>query len=213
MSDPIVHQRSSNDNVITNGSYPVASAPQPQLQPQPQPQPQFVAGPSTPPSTPRPNAQAEAQAGPSRSPQLNGPTHTHPQSSETKPIPTPSTPAPTISTTTTTPTLSQIEREAIGRKRKWSSLGYNTEEQESMERTTTAYHYALAQDQLSTLYPDPPTAFQSYDDMVGRLVPYHIWQTCDEELEGYVGEDENKRKAREEKGWSFDVPVSPVQVR
>lgn len=182
---PIDNQISSNDNVITNGSS--ASQPQPQAQP--------VAGPSRvyqqPSSTTaEPNGVAQVEAGPSRPSESNG--NAHAQSSDTKPIPPP-TPTPT-------PTLSQIDREAIGRKRKWSSLGYSTEEQESMERTTTAYHYALAQDQFSTLFPDPPTKFGSYDDMVGRLVPYHIWQTCDEELEGYVGEDESRRKAREEKG-------------
>lgn len=69
-----------------------------------------------------------------------------------------------------------------------------------MERTTTAYQLALAQDQLTTLFPDPPTRFSSYEDMVRRLVPYHIWQTHDEELEGYEGESPGKRTAREARG-------------
>ena len=46
------------------------------------------------------------------------------------------------------------------------------------------YQLALLQDQQSTLFPDPPTAFTSYEDVVQRLVPYHIWQTYDEELDG-----------------------------
>ena len=197
----------SNDHVNTNGSHPtgagvaVASARQ------------AVAGPST----PLPNAQQQQQQqhqrqhqqqqqpststqstiGPSRVSQPNG--HASPHLHETKPTLTPNpNPNPV-------PTLSQIEREALGRKRKWSSLGFNTEEQESMERTTTAYHYALAQDQFTTLYPERPRAFEGLDDVVGRLVPYHIWQTCDEELEGWEGEDPLKRRVREEKGQSSTI--------
>ena len=69
-----------------------------------------------------------------------------------------------------------------------------------MERTTTGFHLALAQDQLDTLFPDPPARFTSYEDAVRRLVPYHIWQTCDEELEGYLGQDEGKRKVKQARG-------------
>ena len=34
------------------------------------------------------------------------------------------------------------------------------------------------------LYPAPPTAFSSYTDAVERLLPYHIYQIHDSELEG-----------------------------
>ena len=42
----------------------------------------------------------------------------------------------------------------------------------------------MLQDQQSTLFPGPPTAFDSYDDVIQRLLPYHIWQMYDEELDG-----------------------------
>jgi hypothetical protein len=74
-------------------------------------------------------------------------------------------------------------------------MGFNEDEQASMERTTIGFHLALAQDQVSTLYPDPPTRFTSYEDVVERLLPYHVWQICDEELEG---QDVSPRKKEEE---------------
>lgn len=98
------------------------------------------------------------------------------------------------------PRPSQFELEAAGRKRKWSALGFNDVEQESMERTTTGFHLALAQDQLETLFPAPPAAFTSTEDAIQRLLPYHIWQTCDEELEGFVGEDAGKRTVKRARG-------------
>ena len=57
---------------------------------------------------------------------------------------------------------------------------------------------ALLLDQQSTLFPDPPIAFTSFSDVVERLLPYHIWQIHDEELEY------NNGKAQETKGtfWS-----------
>ena len=42
----------------------------------------------------------------------------------------------------------------------------------------------MLQDQQSTLFPDPPTAFASYEDVIQRLLPYHIWQMYDEEMDG-----------------------------
>lgn len=45
---------------------------------------------------------------------------------------------------------------------------------------------ALALDQHATLFPDPPTRFTSYSDAVDRLLPWHVWQIHDEELEGYL---------------------------
>jgi hypothetical protein len=95
-------------------------------------------------------------------------------------------------------------------------MGFNEAEQASMERTTIGFHLALAQDQVSTLYPDPPTAFESYEDVVQRLVPYHIWQTCDEELEGQEGESEEKRKEKVDRGKSdfrLPFPSSPQLLR
>ena len=49
---------------------------------------------------------------------------------------------------------------------------------------TNRYQLALLQDHLSTLYPSPPTGFRSFKDVVDRLLPWHIWQIPDEELEG-----------------------------
>lgn len=48
---------------------------------------------------------------------------------------------------------------------------------------------ALAMDQEATLYPPPPTAFSSYEDAVQRLLPYHVWQVYDEELDTWEKAD------------------------
>jgi hypothetical protein len=48
------------------------------------------------------------------------------------------------------------------------------------------------------------------------LVPYHIWQTCDEELEGQEGESEEKRKEKVDRGKSdfrLPFPSSPELLR
>lgn len=95
-------------------------------------------------------------------------------------------------------------------------MGFNDAEQASMERTTMGFHLALAQDQVSTLYPEPPTPFESYEDVVHKLVPYHIWQTCDEELEGQE-ESEKKRNQRVERGmsssWSRPLGLAAAVVQ
>jgi hypothetical protein len=51
-------------------------------------------------------------------------------------------------------------------------------------------------DQQSTLFPPPPTAFASYGDVVDRLLPYHIWQIHDEELESSGGEERERERQR-----------------
>ena len=98
---------------------------------------------------------------------------------------------------------SWIERGSINRKRKWTTMGFNEPEQAVMERTTMGFHLALASDQVSTLFPEKPTAFTSYEDVVEKLVPYHIWQVCDEELDGQGDESEVERKQREDEGMFF----------
>lgn len=79
-------------------------------------------------------------------------------------------------------------------------MGFNEPEQAVMERTTMGFHLALAQDQLSTLFPEQPSRFKSYEEVVEKLVPYHIWQVCDEELDGQEGGSEAKRKQKEVRG-------------
>jgi hypothetical protein len=79
-------------------------------------------------------------------------------------------------------------------------MGFNEAEQASMERTTMGFHLALAQDQVSTLYPEQPSRFASYHDVVEKLVPYHIWQIGDEELDGQEGGSEVKRRLKVEQG-------------
>ena len=103
----------------------------------------------------------------------------------------------------TQPPLSWIERASINRKRKWTSMGFNAPEQAVMERTTMGYHLALASDQVSTLFPEKPSAFKSYEEVVEKLVPYHIWQVCDEELDGQESENETKRRQIAERGMSL----------
>ena len=108
---------------------------------------------------------------------------------------------------------SWIERGSINRKRKWTTMGFNEPEQAVMERTTMGFHLALASDQVSTLFPEKPTAFKSFEDVVEKLVPYHIWQVCDEELDGQDDETEVERKEREEEGMSYLSLLSMVYWR
>ncbi|OCF35717.1 hypothetical protein I316_02772 [Kwoniella heveanensis BCC8398] len=95
----------------------------------------------------------------------------------------------------------QLDRETEARKRKWAMLGYEDDEVEYREGEVLTLHTALMLDQYATLYPDPPTAFTSYEDVVDRLLPYHVWQIHDEELDGarYTKADELRemREARE----------------
>ncbi|WVR08934.1 hypothetical protein IAU60_005993 [Kwoniella sp. DSM 27419] len=77
------------------------------------------------------------------------------------------------------------EREYAARKRKWGMMGFEPDEMGYLEQTYVGLNAALLMDQYSTLYPSPPSAFESYEDAVDRLLPYHIWQIHDEELEGY----------------------------
>ena len=56
-------------------------------------------------------------------------------------------------------------------------------------------HLALLLDQQSTLFPPPSAAFSSFPDVIDRLLPYHIWQIQDDELEG-----QKKGKKRELRG-------------
>lgn len=51
-------------------------------------------------------------------------------------------------------------------------------------------------DQQSTLYPPAPSPFTSYGDVVDRLLPYHIWQIHDEELDLDRGDEKAKHKER-----------------
>ncbi|CAD6590091.1 MAG: hypothetical protein TREMPRED_005618 [Tremellales sp. Tagirdzhanova-0007] len=83
-----------------------------------------------------------------------------------------------------TPKDDLLSREAGLRKRKCAAIGYGADEVDVIERTATSLHLALLQDQQITLFPPPPTAFSSIADVVDRLLPYHIWQIHDEELEG-----------------------------
>lgn len=48
---------------------------------------------------------------------------------------------------------------------------------------------ALLQDQIDVLYPAAPTAFTSAEDAIQRLLPYHIYQLWDAELDK-TGHDE-----------------------
>ncbi|WVQ93068.1 hypothetical protein IAU59_000132 [Kwoniella sp. CBS 9459] len=86
----------------------------------------------------------------------------------------------------------QLDREREIRKRKWGVLGYADDEIRYREGEVAGLHTALMLDQYATLYPPPPTAFTSYEDVIDRLLPYHVWQIHDEELEGarYTEADE-----------------------
>jgi hypothetical protein len=66
-------------------------------------------------------------------------------------------------------------------------------------------------DQEATLYPAPPKRFSSHEDVVDRLLPYHIWQIHDQELES----GSEKDSAREKKGVLsslIDVHTAPTAL-
>ncbi|WWD21181.1 hypothetical protein CI109_105665 [Kwoniella shandongensis] len=91
------------------------------------------------------------------------------------------------------------EKEMLSKKRKWGMMGYEEEEMSWLMGECTSLHLALLLDQTSTLYPTPPTAFGSYEDAVDRLLPYHVWQVHDEELESWKkGDKEAEIKEAEE---------------
>ncbi|OXM78204.1 hypothetical protein C364_04141 [Cryptococcus neoformans Bt63] len=81
------------------------------------------------------------------------------------------------------------EVQLASRKRKWGVMGFTKEEQDIMEQDSLSLQLALAMDQEATLYPPPPTAFSSYEDAVQRLLPYHVWQVYDEELDTWEKAD------------------------
>ncbi|WVW79517.1 hypothetical protein I302_101486 [Kwoniella bestiolae CBS 10118] len=126
----------------------------------------------------------------------------------TTPAPVPSigqSTIPTIPANETEPPLGQVNAEAgpgpsteesrsrslwekqVGeKKRKWGMIGYEEDEIELLEEDCTSLHLALLLDQTSTLYPLSPTRFRSYEEVVDRLLPYHVWQIHDEELNGRI---------------------------
>ncbi|WWC63873.1 uncharacterized protein I303_106478 [Kwoniella dejecticola CBS 10117] len=76
------------------------------------------------------------------------------------------------------------EKELMSKKRKWALMGYEEDERDLLEDGYMNLNLALLMDQTSTLYPSPPTKFTSYGDVVDRLLPYHVWQVHDEDLDG-----------------------------
>ncbi|KAK8844159.1 hypothetical protein IAR55_006953 [Kwoniella newhampshirensis] len=91
------------------------------------------------------------------------------------------------------------EKESVVKKRKWSMMGYDEGEMGWLMGECTSLTLALLLDQTATLYPPQPTAFSSYEDAVDRLLPYHVWQIHDEELEGWKkGDEEAELKEAEE---------------
>ncbi|GFZ47141.1 hypothetical protein JCM24511_04884 [Saitozyma sp. JCM 24511] len=111
------------------------------------------------------------------------------------------------------PEVDAIARESGVRKRKWAARGYAQDEMDEMERRATALHLALAMDQQSTLYPPAPSPFTSYGDVVDRLLPYHIWQIHDEELDLDRGDEKAKHKERMETHEAADLVRRIVGVR
>ncbi|OCF79069.1 hypothetical protein I204_01013 [Kwoniella mangroviensis CBS 8886] len=87
---------------------------------------------------------------------------------------------------------SQYERAINDKKRKWGLMGYEENELGLLEEEYLNLNLALQLDQTSTLYPSPPTRFESYEDMVDRLMPYHVWQIYDEELNGQLPKSKEK---------------------
>lgn len=93
------------------------------------------------------------------------------------------------------------------RKRRWSAMGIQDDQTVlEVESNALSYKLALLQDQQSTLYPPPATKFTSAEDVVERLLPYHIWQIHDEELQGTL--PPKRAQARDARGMSTLEPRS-----
>ncbi|KAL7421008.1 hypothetical protein Q5752_003892 [Cryptotrichosporon argae] len=92
----------------------------------------------------------------------------------------------------------EAERAERRKRRKLVHAGYAEDEVDGVLVSAGRYALALSLDQATTLYPPVPAAFASLDDAVDSLVPYHIWQIADEELDGSERKDEQERKAAEE---------------
>lgn len=120
------------------------------------------------------------------------PSHTVPSPS----IPTASSSIPTSIPNPTFPNPNP--NPTLPKKRKYTHL--LSPEYALHSNTTDKLHLSLLNDQLSTLYPNKESLskFESREDLVERLIPWHIWQIPAEELLG------GKGKGREERG-EFEI--------
>ncbi|KIP08437.1 hypothetical protein PHLGIDRAFT_127050 [Phlebiopsis gigantea 11061_1 CR5-6] len=82
-------------------------------------------------------------------------------------------------------------------KRRGAQKGRNAEEVEAMARTAARIAERIAADQTMALQPDTETPFVDAEDVVRRLLPYHIFQHPKEDLYTLTGR-KGKRKATEE---------------
>jgi len=55
----------------------------------------------------------------------------------------------------------------------------------------------LAADRAAVLKPDVDTPFENMEDVISRLLPYHILQQPQEDLDQMIGKWKGKRKATE----------------
>ncbi|CAG8480836.1 3503_t:CDS:2 [Ambispora leptoticha] len=111
-----------------------------------------------------------------------------------------STPTPTNNETSTKPTRKYNKTGRYSKKRPHQ----RTIAQPAVHMTDSAqsqvqYSFAqrLAEDHRAVLYPDYKTPFSSFGDVLNRLLPYHIYQYADEEL------DSNKNTSTEEEDVRF----------
>ncbi|KAI9636942.1 uncharacterized protein MKK02DRAFT_45649 [Dioszegia hungarica] len=99
-------------------------------------------------------------------------------------------------------------REPMRRKRKWDAQGYTREEQEHLEQRSTELHLSLLLDQEEATNPSP-ARFTSYEDMVNRLLPWHVWQIHDEELAD--GSKENAQAVEEREKVEAGILVGRIR--
>jgi hypothetical protein len=69
----------------------------------------------------------------------------------------------------------------------------------------------LAQDQLATVKPDV-TAFRDHEDVLRRLVPYHLWQIPEDDLHGPLGAPSRKGKGRA-RDWDVAEAEAEIEER
>lgn len=67
------------------------------------------------------------------------------------------------------------------------------------QSTRLSFSNALAKDQCAASEPDYRTAFKSANDVVKRLLPYHVWHVRDEDILHILNDRQSKKRLKEER--------------
>ncbi|PWN37505.1 uncharacterized protein FA14DRAFT_159529 [Meira miltonrushii] len=67
------------------------------------------------------------------------------------------------------------------------------------QSTRLAFSKALANDQIAASEPDYRTSFKSANDVVKRLLPYHVWHVRDEDILHVLNDRQSKKRLKEDR--------------